>query len=86
MAKLTGRGFEPVARAGFALRADAADTYPGTVVLRSDGRILRRFTGDTATGYTIHGKVRPGVPLTPETLEKIVRTRGWVLTSPATKV
>ena len=54
MAKISARGCTEVAR------VTASNPTTGTraiFVLRSDGKVLRRNTGDAATGYTVLGKL-----------------------------
>jgi len=45
--------------------------------LRSDRVILRRFTGDLATGYSHFGKVKPSAELNAATLRRIVVALGY---------
>ena len=73
MAKISARNCTEVARVTF---KTLDPIYAGIFVLRSDGKLLRRFTGDTPSGYSIVGSVKPGTPLTADTLARIVARRG----------
>ena len=68
MAKLTARGAHPVAR--LKVRTPRGTTM--IYALRSDGAILSRFTGELADGYSHFRKLREGVPVTEETLRKLM--------------
>lgn len=68
MAKLTARGTHAVAR----LRVRTPRGSTMIYALRSDGAILSRFTGDLADGYSHWRKLRKGVPVTEETLRRLM--------------
>lgn len=68
MASLTARGNHEIA---------AVNTEDQRFALRSDGKILRRFRGEIATGYSIYGQVRIGVELNKATLTRIVNALGY---------
>lgn len=53
MAKISARGCREVARIRY-----AQGGYRGIMVLRSDGAVLQRLTGDVGNAYTILGKVK----------------------------
>lgn len=61
MAKLTSKRFHEIDRIGFTTRHG----YTGIIVQRSDGKFLRRFTGDVATGYNIIEGIPTGVTAVP---------------------
>lgn len=55
MAKITARNATEIARIKTELSADDPVKY--LWVLRSDGKVLRRLTGDVSTNYTIIGRL-----------------------------
>jgi hypothetical protein len=67
MAKITARGATEVARA----------TVPtgSTWVLTSDGRILRK-SGLSGDGFIVASRLKAGVPVNAETLQRILVRRG----------
>ena len=84
MAKLTGKYFKEVARIKFSAPVTGIDAelFPGTkwtgiLVVRSDGYVLRRWTGDGSTGYSRLGKLKPGAAQDKATLARIAEKRGW---------
>lgn len=84
MAKISARNCTEKARVGFTTSAG----YTGILVLRSDGRILARYTGSTPSGYNLlPGRVRVGVPLDRSVLVRVVESHPtWTLTPASTKV
>lgn len=77
MAKINARGATEVARVNFTTEFGVT----GILVLRSDRKVLRRFTGDTKTGYTILGTVRAERELGIQVLRNICeKKRGWTIT------
>lgn len=52
----------------------------GILVLRSDRKVLRRYTGDLKTGYTIMGTLKAEVPLDGRALANMCVRRGWTIT------
>jgi hypothetical protein len=81
MAKINARGAREIARVtAYSGNPDGnPDGKPDRMifVLRSDRVILRRFTGDLATGYTKFGKVKPTASLDQATLKRIVSALGY---------
>lgn len=69
MAKISARGAREVAR----LKVRSA--FPGggeyLYVMTTDGRVLRRATGDAGTGYTVRLRVKDPAKRTEETLRKV---------------
>lgn len=54
MAKLNARGAKVVIKLGITTEAG----HTGLLVLRSDGKVLRRWTGEAGTGYNIVASVQ----------------------------
>lgn len=98
MAKLNLKnGVHEVARIKFSFTERDHDpllgprmTWTGILVLRSDGKVLRRFTGEFGGGYSTLGKVKnnpsddaeaknPGTRQ--RLLERIATRRGYEVTS-----
>ncbi len=84
MAKITARNCTEVARVGFSTSHD----YTGILVLRSDRRILARYTGSVSGGYNLlPGRIKAGISLDRTVLVRVVESHPtWVLTDPATRV
>lgn len=76
MAKLTARGCHAVAKVK-ATNGSATFLF----AVRSDRKVLRRFTGDLSTGYTIIGTLKEDRMVDPEgALRSMCDKRGlWVL-------
>lgn len=80
MAKLKGKGFDEAARLNVKRTTNGGDVHTGIYILRTDGRVLRRWTGEVATSYTIIGKVRnmpDNKPAMIELLTRVAAKRGW---------
>ncbi len=80
MAKISANGCHEVARVSATLSSPTF-TYPAILVLRSDGAILRRFTGDLPSGYTILGRLKADAPRSIDTLLRIAGRRGYTVTN-----
>lgn len=71
MAKISARGATEFARINYSNGIG----HTGILVLRSDGKVLRRLTGSTPTGYTIIGSL-PKKGLSVVHLHQIARRLG----------
>jgi len=80
MAKISARNCTEVARVNFETPSRQGGVHTGILVLRSDGRVLRRYTGDLSTGYVILGKVKAGVPLDGGVLRRYAAARNLTIT------
>lgn len=76
MAKITARGATEVARINFTTEGGAT----GILVLRSDRKVLRRWTGDLKSGYSIMGTLKADTFLDGRALAAIAVRRNWTIT------
>lgn len=84
MAKISGRGFKELARANTSRTLEGFDSpITGILVVRTDGKLLSRLTGDVGTGYTIVGTFK-SAPTTKQEAHEAIRRyadrRGMTIT------
>jgi hypothetical protein len=90
MAKISARGAYAIAtlRATKTFSDQLADgtednyTIRCLFTLRSDGKVLSRIRsekGRGGSGYSVYGTLKKGIPMTEETLKRIVEKRGYAI-------
>jgi len=80
MAKISARGCHEVARLNFTegyKHLGECREHKGILVLRSDRQILRRFIGDSSSGYTLVGRIKPELALDVDVLRRFAQRRNY---------
>jgi hypothetical protein len=79
MAKLNARKSHEVAKVWFAQTLADGSQVVGILALRSDRKVLRRFTGDLSTGYSIFTTLAADAALNRDALVALCEQRGWAV-------